>query len=45
MILELLQIPSHRILLRVDGIFKIPDVLFYIQERTELTRSTILEIR
>lgn len=28
----------------LDGIFKIPDVLFYIQERTELTRSTILEI-
>lgn len=27
-----------------DGKFKIPDVLFYIQERTELTRSTILEI-
>ncbi|WP_218837976.1 restriction endonuclease [Candidatus Methanoperedens nitratireducens] len=28
----------------LDGIFKIPDILFYIQERTELTRSTILEI-
>lgn len=28
----------------LDGTFKIPDVLFYIQERTELTRSTILEI-
>jgi len=28
----------------LDGFFKIPDVLFYIQERTELTRSTILEI-
>ena len=28
----------------LDGIFQIPDVLFYIQERTELTRSTILEI-
>jgi len=28
----------------LDGVFKIPDVLFYIQERTELTRSTILEI-
>ncbi len=28
----------------IDGIFSIPDVLFYIQERTELTRSTILEI-
>ncbi len=28
----------------LDGMFKIPDVLFYIQERTELTRSTILEI-
>lgn len=28
----------------LDGAFKIPDVLFYIQERTELTRSTILEI-
>ena len=28
----------------LDGKFKIPDVLFYIQERTELTRSTILEI-
>jgi type III restriction enzyme len=27
-----------------DGVFGIPDVLFYIQERTELTRSTILEI-
>ena len=24
--------------------FKIPDILFYIQERTELTRTTILEI-
>lgn len=28
----------------LDGMFKIPDVLFYIQERTGLTRSTILEI-
>lgn len=28
----------------LDGIFSIPDVLFYIQERTGLTRSTILEI-
>jgi len=28
----------------LDNIFGIPDVLFYIQERTELTRSTILEI-
>ena len=28
----------------MDNIFGIPDVLFYIQERTELTRSTILEI-
>ena len=28
----------------IDSIFSIPDVLFYIQERTELTRSTILEI-
>lgn len=28
----------------LDGRFKIPDVLFYIQERTELTRSTILDI-
>ncbi len=28
----------------LDGMFRIPDVLFYIQERTELTRSTILEI-
>ena len=28
----------------LNGMFKIPDVLFYIQERTELTRSTILEI-
>jgi len=28
----------------LDGIFKIPDVLSYIQERTGLTRSTILEI-
>ncbi|PIX26751.1 MAG: DEAD/DEAH box helicase [Deltaproteobacteria bacterium CG_4_8_14_3_um_filter_43_13] len=27
-----------------DGVFGIPDVLFYIQERTGLTRSTILEI-
>ncbi|MFA4911852.1 MAG: DEAD/DEAH box helicase, partial [Desulfobacteria bacterium] len=27
-----------------NGVFGIPDVLFYIQERTELTRSTILEI-
>lgn len=26
------------------GIFRIPDVLSYIQERTDLTRSTILEI-
>ena len=28
----------------LDCIFLIPDILFYIQERTELTRSTILEI-
>lgn len=28
----------------LDSIFQIPDMLFYIQERTELTRSTILEI-
>ncbi|MDO8886165.1 DEAD/DEAH box helicase family protein [Candidatus Oleimmundimicrobium sp.] len=28
----------------LDGAFRIPDMLFYIQERTELTRSTILEI-
>jgi len=28
----------------LDGVFKIPDVLFYIQERTELTRFTILKI-
>jgi len=28
----------------LDGVFRIPDVLFYIQERTGLTRSTILEI-
>ncbi|MCH7974105.1 MAG: DEAD/DEAH box helicase family protein [Bacteroidetes bacterium] len=28
----------------LEGQFRIPDVLFYIQERTELTRSTILEI-
>ena len=28
----------------VDGKFRIPDVLFYIQERTELTRATVLEI-
>jgi type III restriction enzyme len=28
----------------LDGIFVIPDLLFYIQERTELTRSTIFEI-
>jgi type III restriction enzyme len=27
-----------------DDVFGIPDVLFYIQERTGLTRSTILEI-
>jgi type III restriction enzyme len=27
-----------------DGAFRIPDVLFYIQERTKLTRSTILKI-
>ena len=28
----------------MDNLFRIPDVLFYIQERTGLTRSTILEI-
>jgi len=28
----------------LDGAFRIPDVLFYIQEGTKLTRSTILEI-
>jgi type III restriction enzyme len=28
----------------VEGKFRIPDVLFYIQERTELTRSTVLAI-
>lgn len=28
----------------LDNIFRIPDVLFYIQEKTGLTRSTILEI-
>ncbi|MCD4812117.1 DEAD/DEAH box helicase family protein [bacterium] len=28
----------------LDGTFLIPDILFYIQERTELTRSTILDI-
>jgi len=28
----------------LDGVFQIPDVLFYIQGRTELTRSTIFEI-
>ncbi len=28
----------------LDGTFRIPDALFYIQERTELTRSTILDI-
>ena len=28
----------------LDGVFLIPDILFYIQERTELTRSTILKI-
>jgi len=28
----------------LDGTFRIPDALFYIQERTELTRSTIQEI-
>ncbi|NOR46009.1 MAG: DEAD/DEAH box helicase, partial [Candidatus Delongbacteria bacterium] len=28
----------------LEGIFQIPDILFYIQERTELTRSTIFEI-
>jgi len=27
-----------------DSVFLIPDILYYIQERTELTRSTILEI-
>lgn len=30
--------------INVDGKFRIPDVLFYIQERTELTRTTVLEI-
>jgi type III restriction enzyme len=28
----------------LDGVLRIPDVLFYIQARTGLTRSTILEI-
>jgi len=28
----------------IDGKFRIPDILFYIQERTELTRSTVLEV-
>ncbi len=28
----------------LNGVFQIPDVLFYIQERTELTRKTIFEI-
>ena len=28
----------------LEGKFRIPDILFYIQERTELTRSTILEV-
>ena len=28
----------------LDGMFLIPDILFYIQERTELTRSTIHNI-
>ena len=28
----------------LDGVFKIPDVLTYIQEKTELTRSTIFDI-
>jgi len=28
----------------LEGIFAIPDVLFYVQERTGLTRSTIFEI-
>lgn len=28
----------------LDGVFQIPNVLFYIQERTELTRTTILAI-
>ena len=28
----------------IDGRFRIPDVLFYVQEKTELTRSTVLEI-
>ena len=28
----------------IDGKFRIPDILFYIQEKTELTRSTVLEI-
>ncbi|HJH26263.1 MAG TPA: DEAD/DEAH box helicase [Methanophagales archaeon] len=27
-----------------EGLFKMPDILFYIQERTELTRSTILKM-
>ncbi|MCH7764772.1 MAG: DEAD/DEAH box helicase family protein [Candidatus Marinimicrobia bacterium] len=28
----------------LEGLFKIPDILFYIQEKTELTRSTIYDI-
>lgn len=28
----------------LDGKFRIPDVLFYLQERTELTRSTVLAL-
>jgi type III restriction enzyme len=28
----------------IEGKFRIPDVLFYIQERTQLTRLTVLEI-
>jgi type III restriction enzyme len=30
--------------IELDGKFRIPDVLFYLQERTELTRSTVLTI-
>ncbi len=28
----------------LDGVFSMPDVLFYLEERTELTRNTLLEI-
>ncbi|MBU0478062.1 DEAD/DEAH box helicase family protein [bacterium] len=36
--------PKASYISSIDGIFEIPDLLSYIQERTELTRSTILGI-